>query len=121
MLARRGWHPLGVGRVQFLRPFLVRAAAIAHLLVKRDDMSALVAVAVDLVVLEAPEQRRDGAENRHDGADRKPEPERAPLVAADDACGEPAAEADEDIARVLHGRTRLEHPDRPDDRENREY
>src|SRR3954447_344215 len=85
MLASRRGHLLG--------PFLVRPTVVADLLIQRDHVTALVAFTEHFLVLVAPEQRRDGAEDRQHEADREPEHERTALVATDKACGQAAAEA----------------------------
>src|SRR3954447_19237917 len=84
-------------------PFLVGTAAIANLLVQRHHMTALVALAVGLVVLEAPEQRGGRPQERQDRPDEEPEHERAALPAADDRGGEAAEKADDE---ELHGSVR---------------
>src|SRR3954447_4151169 len=89
---------LAVGGRDLLGPFLIRPASVAHLLVKGHDMSALRALAIDLLVLEAPEQRGDGAEHRDDRPDREPEQERAALPAADQAGRKAAEEANDEVA-----------------------
>src|SRR5436190_16077032 len=119
ILASRRGRLLGRLGFELLRPLLIRAAAVADLLVKRHDMSALVALAEDLVVLEAPEQRRDRAEDRDHEPDGEPQQERAALVAADEARGQPATEADEHIAHPVVARP-LEDADGPEDRDDRE-
>src|SRR4051794_25469671 len=112
---------LAVGRQDLVRPFLVRTAVVADLLVKGHDMSALVALAVRLRVFVAPRERGDGPEDRQEEADREPQPERAALPATDEGRGQAAEEADDDEPEALHDRRSSEDADGPDDRKDREY
>src|SRR5215208_7029328 len=111
---------LAVGCQNLLWPFLVCPAVVADLLVKRHYMPALVALAVDLFVLVAPGQRGDRPQDRQEEADREPQPERAALPTADEGRGQSAEEADDDEAHAGH-RDSLEHAERPDNGNDREY
>src|SRR3954466_7690864 len=113
MLASRRGHLLG--------PFLVRPTAVADLLIQRDHVTALVTFTKDFLVLVAPQERGDGAEDRQHEANCEPEQERAALVATDEACGQAAAETDEHIGHPVQSGPPLKDPDRPDDRDDREY
>src|SRR3954454_841965 len=117
---RVGRQILASRRGHLLGPFLVSTASVADLLIERHHVSALVAVAIDLVALVAPQQCSDVPDDRNHEADREPEHERAALVAPGQTRAEAAAQADEDVTETRHGAD-LEDSDRPDDRDYRDY
>src|SRR3954470_24796078 len=96
--------------------FQVAPAVAADLLVERQVGAALLALAPRLVRLVPPQQRGGRPEDRDDRPDQEPEDERAALPPADEARGEAAEEADDEVGHAVLP----ESADRPDDREDSE-